>query len=41
MKPRQELAICIGTKLCGGEGVELGSEGCQNLERNLGEIYEC
>lgn len=41
MKPRRELGICIGTKLCGGRGVGLGSDGGQNLERYLGEIYEC
>lgn len=36
MKPKQELAICIGTKLCGGGEVRLGSEGGQNLERYFG-----
>lgn len=34
------MTVCIDTKLCGGGGVGLGSEGGQNLERYLGEINE-
>lgn len=41
MTPGRELGICIGTKLYGGQRVGLGSDGGQNLERYVGEIYEC